>query len=75
MKHDHILKMFILYNPNVTTGGYIFGPRAMFWTNLIQVYQVMLHTKYQGGSVPSGFRKEDFSRFPYMSHFTKMKEF
>ena len=29
-------------------GGSIFGPRAIISINLVEVYQIMLHTKYQG---------------------------
>ena len=39
--------------------GAIFGPRDIILTNLQNVHQVMLYTKYQG-SRPCGFRQEDF---------------
>ena len=35
-------------------------------SNLVEVYFVMLHTKYQG-SMPCGFRQEDVFTFPYIS--------
>ena len=41
-------------------GGAIFGPWGIIWTNLVEVYQVVLHTKYQS-SWPYAFRQEDFS--------------
>ena len=45
----------------------IFGPRAIIWTNLVQVYKMILHTKYQG-SRSCGFRQEDFFQVaPYIS--------
>ena len=43
-------------------GGVIFGPRGIIWTNLVDVYLVILHTKYQG-SRPYGFRREAFFMF------------
>ena len=36
-----------------------FGPRGIIYTTLLEVYKVMLHTKYKGSS-PCGFRQEDF---------------
>ena len=44
-------------------GVAFFGPRGLIRTNLIEVHQMMLHTKYQG-SRPCGFRQEDFFMFP-----------
>ena len=50
--------------------GAIFGPRGMIWTNLLQAYQVMLHTKYQD-SRSYGFRQDDYSCFsPYKPMFS-----
>ena len=43
-------------------GMAIFGTRGLIWTNLVEVHQMMLHTKYQG-SRPCGFRQEDFLMF------------
>ena len=40
-------------------GGAIFG---IYLTNLVDVYLVMLHTKYQD-SMPCGFRQKDFFTF------------
>ena len=40
----------------------IFGPRVIIGTYLNVVYQMMLHTKYQG-SRPVGFRQEDCFMF------------
>ena len=49
-------------------GGVIFQPRGLILTNLVVVYQIMLHTKYQC-SRPCGFRQEDFFMFlPYKSN-------
>ena len=39
--------------------GTNFGPGGIILTNLVEVYQVMLHSKYRG-SRPHGFRQEDF---------------
>ena len=45
----------------------------MILTNLVEVDEVMLHTKYQG-SWPCGFRQEDFFMFlpllAYVKHVT-----
>ena len=46
-------------------GSAFLGPSVMFWTNLVEVYYIMLDTKYQG-SMPSGFR-QDVLCFPYIS--------
>ena len=43
-------------------GRAIFCTRGTIWTNLVDVYLMMLHTQYQG-SRPSGFRQEDFLKF------------
>ena len=40
----------------------IFGPRGLICTELVEVYQIMLHTKYQGFG-PCGFIKKMFSCF------------
>ena len=40
----------------------MFSPRVIIETYLNVVYQLMLHTKYQG-SRPGGFRQEDFFMF------------
>ena len=40
-------------------GRAIFCPRAIILTNMVEVYLVMLHTKYQGCRT-SGFRQEAF---------------
>ena len=54
-------------------GWAIFGPRGIVWTNLVVVYQMMLHSKYQG-SRPCGFRQEEFFMFLpiliYVKHVT-----
>ena len=43
------------------------GPRAIIRTNLVEVYLMILHTKYQG-SMPCGTRQEDFFHVaPYIS--------
>ena len=42
--------------------GVIFGPRGIIYTNLLEVYKVMIHTKCQS-SRPYGFRQEDFLCF------------
>ena len=47
-------------------GGLILCPRIKILTYLEEVNSVMLHNKYQG-SLPCGFRREDFSHFPYIS--------
>ena len=45
----------------------LFGPRDIISTNLVEVYLVMLHMKYQG-SRTYGFRQEDFFHvYPYIS--------
>ena len=43
-------------------GGIIFGLSSTISTNLVEVFQMMLHTKYQG-SRPCGFIQEDFFMF------------
>ena len=43
-------------------GVAIFGPRGLISTNLVEVHQMMLHTKYQG-TRPCGLRQEDFFMF------------
>ena len=40
----------------------MFGPRVIIGTYLNVVYQLMLHTKYQGSS-QGGLRQEDFFMF------------
>ena len=42
----------------VSGGRAIFGPRGIIGTNLVEILEVMLHTKYQS-SRPCGFREED----------------
>ena len=44
----------------------MFGPSGILGTNLVEVYSVMLQTKYQG-SRPYGLRQEDFCHGPYIS--------
>ena len=51
-------------------GVAIFGPRAIIWTNLVEVYQMMLRNKYQG-SRPCGFRQEDFFMFLPLKAYVK----
>ena len=43
----------------------IFGPRGIIWPNLVEVHQMMLHSKYQG-SRSACFRQEDFFVFSLM---------
>ena len=43
-------------------GRAIFGPRGIIWINVVEVHEVMLHTKYQG-SRPCGFRQEECFMF------------
>ena len=43
-------------------GGAIFCPRDIILANFVEVYYLMLHTKYQG-SWPSGFRQAEFLCF------------
>ena len=43
-------------------GVAFFGPRGLISTNLVEVNQMMLHTKYQG-TRPCGLRQEDFFMF------------
>ena len=43
-------------------GVTIFGSKGLICTKLVEVYQIMLHTKYQG-SMPCGFRQEDVFMF------------
>ena len=51
----------------MTPGASLFGPRDIISTNLVEVYLVMLHMKYQG-SMLYGFRQEDFIHvYPYIS--------
>ena len=52
--------------PDDTWVGANFGPSGIIGTHLVDIYYVMLHTKYQG-SMPYGFRQEDFSMFSYIS--------
>ena len=40
-----------------------FDPRGITWTNLVEVYKEMLHTKYQS-SRPSSLREEEFWILP-----------
>ena len=40
-----------------------FDPRAIIWTNMVEVHKEMLHTKYQSPT-PSSFREEEFRSFP-----------
>ena len=48
-------------------GRAIFGPRDIIKINLVEVHEVMLHTKYQGSSLRvSG--KKIFSCFPYIAY-------
>ena len=42
--------------------GVIFDPKDITWTNLVEVYKVMLHTKYLGSRF-YGFRQEDVYMF------------
>ena len=48
--------MFQLVTPRV---GANLHPRSIIWTNLVEVHQKMLHTKYQSSS-PYGLGQEDF---------------
>ena len=48
----------------------IFGPRGLISTNLVDIHQVMLHTKYQG-SRTYGFRQEDFFMFLHIKAYVK----
>ena len=43
-------------------GGTIFGPRGIISTELVEVYLIMLHTKYPGCRL-CGFIREDFFMF------------
>ena len=60
------LFMFSLYKPRCKTcdtwGRPIFGPRGIIWTKLVEVYYMMLDSKYQA-SIPCGLREEDLSMF------------
>ena len=47
-----------------------FNPSGIICTILVEGHHMMLQTKYQG-SGPSGFRQEDFKRFPYISQCKK----
>ena len=55
-----------LYKTCDPRGGTIFDPRDIIWNKLVEVYLVMLNTKYQGSRL-CGFRQEDFFTFPYIS--------
>ena len=43
-------------------GVAIFGPWGLIWTNLVEVHQMMLLTKYQGSRL-CGFRQEECFMF------------
>ena len=69
---QEFLFMFFPYKPMRKTcdprGGAIFDPRGIILTNLVKVYQMMLHTKYQG-SKPCGFRQDVFFHvFPIQAY-------
>ena len=54
---------YLAYVNHVAPGGWaIFGPRGIFWTNVVEIHEVMLHTKYQGYR-PCGFRQEELFMF------------
>ena len=64
-----IFPCFSLYKPMQNMGtlgrGHVW-PNGHNMNNFVEVYWVMLHTKYQG-SKSYGFRKEEFFMFPYIS--------
>ena len=55
----------------MTPGRGHFWPQGIILTNLVEVYKVMLHNKYQG-SRSYGFRQKDFFFFAiaYVKHVT-----
>ena len=61
LKFSFFVPVFQTCDPR---GGASFDPKDIIWTNLVEVHEEKLHTKYQSYT-PSSFREEDFQRLRF----------
>ena len=61
-KEDFVMFSYLAYVNHMTPGTGHFWPQGIIWTNVVEVHEVMLHTKYQGFR-PCGYRQEEFFMF------------